>query len=169
MYVFALYLVSKLCRTHINFFHGYKISYLSKSSRILDSTTRYYDSILSKENRPDSESWLWLPCLCKQIKAGEGSVRMSFHTWRSHVPSRNREPSWEKLRFARSLYRSLSQFGQKNYFNMLVPCHDTMPISMIFRCALDLHELKKPSFSIFLAESRGPDVRISLSSLAWDL
>ena len=36
---FAPYLVSKLNRTHINFLRVDKISYLSKSSRILDSTT----------------------------------------------------------------------------------------------------------------------------------
>ena len=58
---FALYLVLKLYRTHINLWLRYKISYLSKSSRILDSTTRYYDSTLSKENRSDSKSRLWLP------------------------------------------------------------------------------------------------------------
>ena len=83
-----------------------------------------------------------LICLCKKIKAGEGSVRMSFHTRRWHVPSRNHEPSWGKLRFARSLHQSLSQFGQKIYRIMLVPCHDTMPSFMIFRRVLDLQELK---------------------------
>ena len=80
--------------------------------------------------------------MCKKIKAGEGSVRMSFRTRRWHVPSRNHEPSWGKLRFARSLHQSLSQFGQKNYRSMLVPCHDTMPSFMIFRRVLDLQELK---------------------------
>ena len=80
--------------------------------------------------------------LCKKIKAGQGSVRMSFRTRRWHVPSRNHEPSWEKLWFARSLYQSLSQFGQKYYHSMLVPCHDTMPSFMIFRRVLDLQELK---------------------------
>ena len=72
-----------------------------------------------------------LICLCKKIKAGEGSICISFRTWRWHVPSWNHEPSWENLRFARSLYQSLSQFGQKNYRSMLVPCHDTMPSFMI--------------------------------------
>ena len=80
--------------------------------------------------------------LCKKIKAGEGSVRMSFHRRRWHVPSRNHEPSWVKLRFARSLHQSLSQFGQKIYRSILVPCHDTMPSFMIFRRVLDLQELK---------------------------
>ena len=83
-----------------------------------------------------------LICLCKKIKAGEGSVRILFRTRRWHVPSRNHEPSWGKLRFARSLHQSLSQFGQKNYRSMLVPCHDTVPSFMIFRCVLDLQELK---------------------------
>ena len=80
-------------------------------------------------------------CQCKKIKAGGGSVRMLFHTRRWHIPSQNHEPSWGKLRFARSLHQSLSQFGQKNYCSMLVPCHETMPSFMIFRCVLDLHEL----------------------------
>ena len=106
-----------------------------------------------------------LNCLCKKIKAGEGSECMTFHTRRWHVPSRNHEPSWGKLRFARSLHRGLSQFGR----SMLVPSHDTMPSFMIFRRVLELQELKKPSFSIFPAEPRRPNVWISLSSLAWDL
>ena len=38
----------------------------------------------------------------------------------------------ERSSVARSLYQSLSQFGQKNYRSMLVPCHDTMPSFMIF-------------------------------------
>ena len=48
------------------------------------------------------------------------------------------EGSW----FSRSLRQSLSQFGQKNYYSMLVPCHDTMPSFMIFNRVLDLQELK---------------------------
>ena len=87
--------------------------------------------------------------LCKKIKAGEGSVRMSFRTQRWHVPSRNHEPSLGKLRFARSLHQSLSQFGQKNYRIMFVPCHDTMPSFMIFRCVLDLQKLKNQVFQYF--------------------
>ena len=90
-----------------------------------------------------------LICLCKKIKVGEGSVRMSFRTRRWHVPSRNHEPSWGKLRFARSLHQSLSQFGQKHYRNMLMPCHDTMPSLMIFRRVLDLQELKNQVYQSF--------------------
>ena len=42
----------------------------------------------------------------------------------------------------KKLIPKLSQFGQKIYRNMLVPCHDTMPSFMIFRRVLDLQELK---------------------------
>ena len=52
--------------------------------------------------------------------------------------SRNQEPSWGNLRFARSLHQRLSQFGQKNYCSMLVPCHDTMSSFIIFRHVFDL-------------------------------
>ena len=90
-----------------------------------------------------------LICMCKKIKAGEGSVRMLFRTRRWHVPSRNHEPSWGKLRFARSLHQSLSQFSQKIYRGMLVPCHDTMPSFMIFKRVLDLQELKNQVFQYF--------------------
>ena len=83
-----------------------------------------------------------LICLCKKIKAGEGSVRMLFRTRRWHVPSRNHKLSWGKLRFARSLHQSLSQVGQKNYRRMFVSCHDSMPSFMIFMRVLDLQELK---------------------------
>ena len=67
---------------------------------------------------------------------------MSFRTRRWHVPSRNHEPSWGKLRFTRSLLQSLSQFGQKNYRSMWGPCHDTMPSFMICRHVLYLQKLK---------------------------
>ena len=67
---------------------------------------------------------------------------MSFRTWRWHVPSRNHEPSWGKLRFARSLHQILSQFGQKYYRSMLVPCHASMASFMISRCVLHLLKLK---------------------------
>ena len=54
-------------------------------------------------------------------------------------------------------YTKLVPIRPKNYHSMLVPCHDTMPSFMIFRRVLELQELK-PSFSIFPAEPRRPDV-----------
>ena len=110
-----------------------------------------------------------LICLCKNIKAGEGTVRMSFRTRRWHVTSRNHKLSWGNLRFARSLHQSLSQFGQNNYRNIFMPCHDTVPSFHDFQAYFGFTWIKKPSFSIFPAEPRRPDVWISLQSLAWDL
>ena len=76
---------------------------------------------------------------------------MSFRTRRWHVTSRNHDPSWGKLRFARSLHQSLPEFGQKIYRNMFMPCHDTMPSFMIFRRVSELQELKNQ-----VSQSFGP-------------
>ena len=78
-------------------------------------------------------------------------------TQRWHVPSQNHEPSWEKLRFARSLYQNLLLFGQFFYHGMVLPWHDTMPSFMIL----------KPSFSMFSTEPRCPDVWFLFSFFAW--
>ena len=110
-----------------------------------------------------------LICLCKKIKAGEGSVRMSFCTWRWHVPSQNHEPSWEKLRFARTLYQNLFLFGQYFYPNMVVPWHDIHAKFHDFQMCFGFIRILKPSFSMFSAEARLPDVWISFPFLAWDL
>ena len=107
-----------------------------------------------------------LICLCKKIKAGQGSVRMSFRTWRWHILSRNHEPSWGKLRFARSLHQSLSQFGQKNYRSMLVPCHETMPSYMIFSRVLELQELKNQVSQSF-RPSHDAQMFEFLSHISW--
>ena len=56
--LFAPYLVSKLYRTHINFLCAYKISYLSKSSRILDTTTRFCLRKIDPTPNPDSDNVL---------------------------------------------------------------------------------------------------------------
>ena len=46
----------------------------------------------------------------------------------------------------------------KNYRSMLVPCHETMLSFMIFQACFGFTGIKKPSFSIFSAEPRRPDV-----------
>ena len=38
--------------------------------------------------------------------------------------------------------KACPNWTQKIYRNMLVPCHETMPSFMIFRCVLELQELK---------------------------
>ena len=110
-----------------------------------------------------------LVCLCKKIKAGEDSVHMSFRTRSWHVTRRNHDPSWGKLRIARSLHQILSQFDQKNYRRILVPCHDTMPSFDDFQACFGFTRIQKPSFSILPAEPRCPDVWISFPFLAWGL
>ena len=92
---------------------------------------------------------------------------MSFRTRRWHVPSRNQQPSGGKLRFAKSLHQSLSQFGQKYYRSMLVPCHNTMPSFMIFRRVLDLLEFKNQASECFAGNQRCPGVWNSNIWVSW--
>ena len=80
-------------------------------------------------------------------------------TQRWHVPSQNHEPSWEKLRFARSLYQNLFLFGQFFLPRHGTTRHDTMPSFMIL----------KPSFSMLSTEPWCLDVWILFSFFAWDL
>ena len=63
-------------------------------------------------------------------------------TQRWHVTSQNHEPSWEKLRFARSLYQNLFQMRKFFYHSMLVPWDDTMPSFILFRRVLNFQEFK---------------------------
>ena len=86
-----------------------------------------------------------LICLCKQIKAGEGSVCMSFCTRRWHIPSWSHEPSWGKPRDARSLYQSLSQFSQK--FTTSCWCHVMTPCQVSwFSGVFWIYRNSKPKF-----------------------
>ena len=110
-----------------------------------------------------------LICLCKKIKAGGGSVRISCRTRRWHVPSRNHEPSWGKLSFSRSLHQKLVPIPPKKLPQHVgamswhhAKFHD-------FQACFGFKGIKKPSFSIFSAEPRCPDVWISFPFLAWDL
>ena len=68
--------------------------------------------------------------------------KLELCTQRWHVPSQNHEPSWEKFRFARSLYKNFLQICPIFYHNKLVPWHDRMPSFMISRLVLDLQEFK---------------------------
>ena len=61
-------------------------------------------------------------CLCKKFKAGEGSVCMLFRTQRWNVPSWNHEPSWEKLRFARSLFQFSQKITTACWCHVMAPC-----------------------------------------------
>ena len=106
--------------------------------------------------------------LCKKIKAGEGSVRMSFRTRRWHVPSRNQESSWGKFGLQEAYTKACPNSEKKlpQHVGAMswhhAKFHD-------FPACFGIVVIKKPSFSIFSAEPRCPDVWISLPSLAWDL
>ena len=96
-------------------------------------------------------------------------VKFELCTQRWHVPSQNHEPSWEKLRFARSLYQNLFLFGQFFYHNMVVPWHDIHAKFHDFQTCFGFTRILKPSFSMFSAEPRCPDVWILFSFFAWNL
>ena len=59
--------------------------------------------------------------------------------------------------------------GQKNYHNMLMPLHDTMPSFMNFRRVFDLLEFKNQASQCFVGNKRCPGVWNSFPFLAWDL
>ena len=95
-------------------------------------------------------------------------LKFELCTQRWHVPSQNHEPSWEKLRFARNLYQNLFLFC------IFLPQHgSTMTWHHAkfhdFQACFGFTRILKPSFSMFSAEPRCPDVLILFSFLAWDL
>ena len=83
-----------------------------------------------------------LICMCKKIKAGEGSVHMSFRTQRLHVPPSGTTSLLEISSGLQEAYTKACPNSAKNYRSMFMPCHDTMPSFIIFMRVLELHELK---------------------------
>ena len=114
-------------------------------------------SCMEPRNLPEDTHVIFQPTLVHWNMCLYFKFELCTQRW--HVPSQNHEPSWEKLRFARSLYQNLFLFGQFFYHGMVLPWHDTMPSFMIL----------KPSFSMFSTEPRCPDVWILFSFFAWDL
>ena len=57
-------------------------------------------------------------------------------------PNENHHACCEKLWFVRSLCPNLPQMGQKNYHDMLMLLHDSMPSFKNFRRVFDLLEFK---------------------------
>ena len=109
-----------------------------------------------------------LICLCKKIKAGEGSVRMSFRTLRWHVPSRSHEPSWGKFGLQEAYTKACPYSAKKLPQHVGAMSWDHSKFHD-FQACFGITGIKKPSFSIFPAEPRRPDVWISFPFLAWDL
>ena len=58
------------------------------------------------------------------------------------VPKGGTSPTETITLVVRSLYPNLPQMGQKIYYGMLMPLHDSMPILMNFRRVLDLLAFK---------------------------
>ena len=108
-------------------------------------------------------------CCLYKINQGGKSQRMLFRTQRWHVPSQNHEASWEKLRFVRSLYQNVSPNWRKKlrqHVGAMSWHHDKFHD---FQASFGFTGILKPSFSMFSAEPRCPDVWNSFPFLAWDL
>ena len=104
----------------------------------------------------------------KNLKAIRGNGYGFVHKGGT-FPTENHHACCEKLRFVRSIYPNLPQMGQKNYQDMLMPFHDSMPSSMNFRGVLDLLEFKNQASQCFAGNQRCPGVWNSCPFLAWDL
>ena len=83
-------------------------------------------------------------------------------------PTENHHACCEKLRFVRSIYPNLPQMGRNLYHGMLMPLHDSMPISMNFRRVLDLLEFKNKVSQRFAGNQQCPCVWNSFPFLPCD-
>ena len=83
---------------------------------------------------------------------------ISFRPQRWDVPSWNPHACCEKLLFVRSIYANLPHMGQKNYHDMLMLLHDSMPSFMNFRWVLDLLEFKNQASQCFAGNQWCPSV-----------
>ena len=105
--------------------------------------------------------------LCKKIKPGKGSVRMSFRTRRWHLPSRNHEPFKGSFGLQEAYTKACPNSAKK--ITATCWCHVMTPSQVSFHPCFGFTGIKKTSFSMFPAEPRRPDVWISFPFLAWDL
>ena len=98
------------------------------------------------QTNPEKSQKLTQPpvVLCWHEKFFESNNRqwIPFHPQRWEVPYRIHQACCEKLWFVRSIYPNLPEMGQKNYHDMFMPLHDSMPSFMNFRRVLDLLEFK---------------------------
>ena len=110
-----------------------------------------------------------LICLCKKIKAGEGSVCMSFRRRRWQVPCRNHEPFLREAPVCKKPTPKLVPIRPKKLPQHVGAMSWHHAMFHDFQACFGITRIQKPSFSIFLAEPRRPDVWISFPFLAWDL
>ena len=90
-----------------------------------------------------------LICMCKKIKAGEGSV-CRFAQVGDRFPL-GTTSLLERSSGLQEAYPRACPNSAKKIHSMLVPCHDTMPSFMIFRHVLDLQELNNQVSQSFRA------------------
>ena len=109
--------------------------------------------------------------LCWHEKIIESNKRqwISFRSQRWDVPYQ--KPScllWEAPVREKHIPKPAPN-GTKNYHDMLMPLHDSMPSFMNFRRVLDLLEFKNQASQCFIGNQRFPGVWNSFPFLAWDL
>ena len=92
-----------------------------------------------------------LICLCKKIKAGEGSYVCRFAHGGDTFPLGTRSLLERSSGLQEAYTKACPNWAKKNYHNMLVPCHDTMPNFMIFKRVFDLQELNNQVSQSFRA------------------
>ena len=122
------------------------------SKKIENNTQHSFCSMLTLENF-ESNKRQWI----------------SFRPQRWHVPYRNHQACCEKLWFVRSLYPNPPQMGQKNYHDMFMPLHDSMPSFTNFRRVLDLLEFQNQLSQRFAGNQQCLGVWNSFPFLARDL
>ena len=127
---------------------------------------------MSKWTPKNHKNWHNTPVvLCWHEKFVESNKRqwILFRPQRWDVPNQNHQACCENLWFVRSISPNLPQIGQKNYHDMLMPLHDSMPSFMNFRRVLDLLEFKNQASQHFSGNQQCHGIWISFPSLAWDL
>ena len=75
---------------------------------------------------------------------------------------------WEALVYEKLIPKPAPN-RTKNFHDMLMPLHDSMPSFMNFRRALDLLEFKNQASQCFVGNQKCPGVWNSFPFLAWDL
>ena len=80
-------------------------------------------SCMEPRNLPEDTHVIFQPTLVHWNMCLYFKFELCTQRW--HVPSQNHEPSWEKLRFARSLYQNLFLFG--HFFTTAWYYHDMTP------------------------------------------
>ena len=122
-----------------------------------------------EKNSKIENNTLVVLCLHQKFFESNNRQRISSRPQRWYVPYRNHHACCEKLQFVRSIYPNLPQVGQKNYHDMLMPLHDSMPSFMNLRGVLDLLEFKNQASQRFAGNQQFSGVKISFTSPSWDL